>query len=144
MSKAFDEMKARLGQGADPRMWAKEYPWMTIGAAAVAGFLTAYTLVPSKEEQALKKLSKIERALNAAPVHPTPVNGDGNKKQEGGMLSTILHEALGVVRPALISLLTANLGNPGAAAGGQPPDASDPGNPEPFYSDPNPPGPTGS
>src|SRR5690348_16195859 len=117
MSKAFAEMKARLGQGVDPKLWAKEYPWMTIGAAAVAGFLAAYTLIPSKEEQALKRLARIERALNP-PRSRHEEHSNGNEKKEeggGGMLSTILHEALGVVRPALVSLLTANLANPAAA-----------------------------
>jgi len=101
MSKAFAEMKARLGQGADPKLWAKEYPWMTVGAAAVAGFLTAYTLIPSKEEQALKRLARIERALNPPrPRHEDhPSNGNEKKEEaQGGMLSTILHEALGVVQ----------------------------------------------
>jgi len=141
MSKAFAEMKARLGQGADPKLWAKEYPWMTVGAAAVAGFLTAYTLIPSKEEQALKRLARIERALNPPrPRHEDhPSNGNEKKEEaQGGMLSTILHEALGVVRPALVSLLTANLANPVAAGAAQA--AADPEEDGPFYGDPNAPG----
>jgi hypothetical protein len=140
MSKAFAEMKARLGQGADPKLWAKEYPWVTVGAAAVAGFLAAYTLVPSKEEQALKRLARIERALNPPrPRHEEHANGDEKKEEgKGGMLSTILHEALGVVRPALVSLLTANLANPAAAGAAQA--SADPAEDEQFYGDPNAPG----
>ena len=89
---------------------------MTVGAAAVAGFLTAYTLIPSKEEQALKKLAKIERALNPPPPRREEhTNGNAEKDQRGGMLATMLHEALAVVRPALVSLITANLANPAAA-----------------------------
>lgn len=129
-------MSQRLREGVDPKLWAKEYPWVTVGAAAVAGFLTACTLVPTKEEQALKKLAKIERALHPPPPPPRReehANGDSAKEAHGGMLSTILHEALAVVRPALVSLLTANLANP-AAAQAQATEAAEEGQ---YYGDPN-------
>lgn len=119
MSKALAEFKTRLGQGADPRAWAKEFPWITVGAAAVAGFVTATALIPSKEEQALKKLARIEQALN--PPRRESGNGDGEKKKEGGgFVGTLLHEALAMARPLLISLVSGGLG--GVAASGLEPD----------------------
>ena len=134
LSRAFGEVSQRLREGVDPKLWAKEYPWMTVGAAAVAGFLTAYTLIPSKEEQALKKLAKIERALNPPPPRREEhTNGDAEKDQRGGMLATMLHEALAVVRPALVSLITANLANP-AAAGAEAAESEDETQ---SYGDPN-------
>ena len=57
----LQDLKAKLGQGVDPKAWAREHPWMAVGAAAVAGFAATAALVPSKEEQALKKLASIER-----------------------------------------------------------------------------------
>ena len=136
LSQALGQVSQRLREGVDPKLWAKEYPWITVGAAAVAGFLTAYTFVPSKEEQALKKLARIERALHPPPPPPRREehgNGDSGKESHGGMLSTILHEALAVVRPALVSLLTANLANP-AAAQGQAAEAENEGQ---FYGNPD-------
>lgn len=110
MAHAWDQVKARLGQGLAPQAWAKEYPWITVGAAAVAGFVAASTLIPSKEEQALKKLAAIERALNPAPPKPEHSDANGSGKPEGrSMLSTILHEVLAVARPAIVSLMTAGL-----------------------------------
>lgn len=120
MSKAWQEMKARLGQGTNPAAWAHEYPWITVGAAAVAGFAAAATLVPSKEQQALKRLARIERALHPPAPRADHGNGNGDSKKEehGGMLSTILHEAIAVLRPALVSLMTAGLAaNPAAQQG---------------------------
>jgi hypothetical protein len=111
MAQAWEQIKARLGQGASPRAWAKDYPWITVGAAAVAGFVAASTLIPSKEEQALRKLAAIERALN--PVPPKPEHSDGNghgKKEPPSMVSTILHEVLAIARPAIVSMMTAGLG----------------------------------
>src|SRR6266404_6128509 len=108
MSKAWQDMKAKLGQGVDPKAWAQEHPWVAVGAAAVAGFVATAALVPSKEEQALKKLAAIERALNPPPAERSG-NGDG-KREKGSILGNILHEALGLLRPVLASVVAANLG----------------------------------
>ena len=102
-------MKSRLGQGVDPKAWAAEYPWVTVGAAAVAGFVAAATLIPSKEEQALKRLAAIERALHPPPPPREDGNGDAKKEGRGGMLGTILHEAIAILRPTLLSMMTAGL-----------------------------------
>src|SRR5258706_3125470 len=113
IAKAWQEMKPRLGQGVDPKAWAEEHPWIAVGTAAVAGFVATAALVPSREEQALRKLAAIERALTPPPPPERSGNGDG-KHEKGGMLGTILHEALGLLRPVLASVMAANLG--GAAA----------------------------
>lgn len=111
MAHALEQIKTRLGQGVSPRAWAKDYPWITVGAAAVAGFVAATTLIPSKEEQALRKLAAIERALNPAPpkAEHSDSNGHG-KKDTPSMMSTILHELLAIARPAIVSMMTAGLG----------------------------------
>jgi hypothetical protein len=134
MAHAWDQVKARLGQGFAPQAWAKEYPWITVGAAAVAGFVAASTLIPSKEEQALKKLAAIERALNPAPPKVEHSDGNGSGKKEGrSMLSTILHEVLAVARPAIVSLMTAGLSGipvpPGEEPRPQPEATDDPRSP---------------
>jgi len=107
-----------LAGGTDPVDWAKRYPWVAMGAGAVAGFVATTLLVPSKEEQALKKLAAIERALNPHPrAHQRPErepdgNGDSSKdyKPEGrGFMSLIAREAIAAVKPAIISLLTAGV-----------------------------------
>lgn len=108
LSRAWGEAKSQLGEGVNPVAWAREFPWVTVGAAAVAGFTAAATLIPSREQQALRRLARIERALNPAPPKPQQSNGDG-KKEHGGILGTILHEVLAVVRPALVGLITAGM-----------------------------------
>lgn len=110
----------RLGQGVTPGEWAKEYPWITVGAAAVAGFVATAALVPSKEEQALKKLAAIERALNpAVPREEDHSNGHGEKKGSS-LMATILHEALNIAKPMLLSLMSASIGG-AVGANQQPP-----------------------
>lgn len=112
LAHAWEQVKGRLGQGIAPGEWAKEYPWITIGAAAVAGFVATAALVPSKEEQALRKLAAIERALNPAPPREEEhANGNGNGKKAGsGLMGTLLREVLNVAKPVLISMMSAGIG----------------------------------
>lgn len=119
MVHAFAEVKEKFGEGANPVLWAKQYPWVSMGVAAVAGFVGTAMLVPSKEEQALAKLAAIERALN--PPKPKPKakenadDPDGHqeaksyKSGSNSFLSIIVRELLGAIRPALVSLITAGV-----------------------------------
>ncbi|HZL33870.1 MAG TPA: hypothetical protein VFC78_01090 [Tepidisphaeraceae bacterium] len=115
ISNAFSDVRAELLKTADPRVWVKSHPWMMVASAAVAGFTAAAVAVPSKEQQALKKLESIERALYGARSNghsrhgPAEAENDGKSKKEGGFLNTLLHELVGAVKPAIISLLTAGM-----------------------------------
>lgn len=114
MARTWAEMKGGLGAGANPVEWAKQYPWVTLGAGAVAGFVATALLVPSKEDQALRKLAKIERALNPEPRHREPprTNGDRDerdRKQGGGLMYMLGRELIKAVQPAVVSLLTAGV-----------------------------------
>ena len=122
IARTVAEMKKALAEGANPVEWAKQYPWATLGVSAVAGFVAATMLIPSREQQALKKLAEIERALNPEPRrrqererddHPDSVDGkadaDGYKSGRQSFMTAILAEAIKAVRPALISLLTAGV-----------------------------------
>lgn len=126
LAHAWQQAKTRLGQGVAPSEWAKEYPWITVGAAAVAGFVATAALVPSKEQQALKKLAAIERALNPGPVREEDhSNGDGHKESHG-ILGTILHEALNIAKPVLLSMMSAGIGGAGATVAQQQQPVNDP------------------
>jgi len=118
IKRTFTQMKGDLAEGANPVEWAREYPWLTLGASAVAGFVATSMLVPSKEEQALRKLAKIERALNPErhrrePAKHEDSNGNGKSDHQeaggGGMMSMLARELIKTFRPALVSLITAGV-----------------------------------
>jgi len=116
LMRSWSDAKAHLLHGADPRAWTGEHPWMALGGAAVAGFAAAAVLVPSKEEQALKKLAALERALSGVePKAPAPAtgastNGDAAAiKAKHGWLTTLALELIKTIRPALVSALTAGI-----------------------------------
>ena len=108
-----NDIKRDLSQGIDPRGWMQVAPWTTLGAAAVAGFLAAAATVPSKEEQTLKRLKKIEEALNPKrQTVDTAVNGDQVRQVESGrgsFLSGLAGQVLRAVQPVLMSALTAGI-----------------------------------
>jgi hypothetical protein len=118
IKRTLTEMKGELAEGVNPVEWAREYPWLTLGASAVAGFVATSMLVPSKEEQALRKLARIERALNPERHRREPAkheDNNGNGKADhaeaggGGMMSMLARELIKTLRPALVSLITAGV-----------------------------------
>jgi hypothetical protein len=112
IAKAFEDLKSDLGHGVDPREWIKTHPWITLASATVAGFAAAATVVPSKEEQALRKLQAIERAIHGE--RPKSENGhaaaEGDQKKEtGGLMALILRELIGAVKPVIVAAVAAKM-----------------------------------
>lgn len=111
IKQALGDFGKGLGHGVDPRAWTQEYPWISLGAAAVAGFVAASALVPSKEQQALKRLARIEKALHPEqhPATHERVESDGKKVEKKGFLAAITGDLIKAVGPALASALTAGM-----------------------------------
>ena len=108
----FNDLKRDLGKGVDPRGWMQVAPWTTLAAAAVGGFVAAAAIVPSKEQQTLKRLRKIEEALRPKRHVEDAVNGDGVRKVEtgqGSFLAGLAGQVLRSVQPVLMSALTAGI-----------------------------------
>jgi len=118
LSAAFGAFARDLRDGVDPRGWTKEHPWATLAGAAVAGFAAAAVFVPSKEEQALRRLVAMERALmpksKAAHDGAAPDTGDDGGARDfargrSGFLAAIGRQVLETIKPALMSALTAGI-----------------------------------
>ena len=119
ISQLVAEMKQKLAAGVDVRAWTKQYPFVTLASAAVAGFLAGTGVVPSKEDQALKRLAKLERALHPEPRHEATDGRHGKhdsheraEEHRGGFLSGLARELLHAVQPVLASALTAKFVQP--------------------------------
>lgn len=63
MGAAWTQATKDLAHGVDPRAWAASHPWIALATAAVGGFVAATQIVPSRDEQMLKKLEKIREAV---------------------------------------------------------------------------------
>jgi hypothetical protein len=104
IERTLEDLKASLADGADPRQWAKERPWTTLGTVAALGFVAAYGLVPSKEQQALKKLREIERAIGEAETEPRPA-----KPRDHSLLGGMGQQLFDAVKPALMAAITSTV-----------------------------------
>jgi hypothetical protein len=119
LSAAFGDLSRSLRDGIDPKAWTKEHPWAMVAGAAVAGFAAAAAFVPSKEDQALRRLAAMERALmpkpsrsNGAAAQPDAGEDGGAKdfaKGRSGFMGAIGRQLLETIKPALMSALTAGI-----------------------------------
>src|SRR5215204_4133656 len=113
LSAAFGDFSRSLRDGVDPKAWTKEHPWAMVAGAAVAGFAAAAAFVPSKEQQALRRLIAIERAL-MPKVSTSKASKDGEpdagedggakdfSKGRSGFLGAIGRQILETIKPALM------------------------------------------
>jgi hypothetical protein len=115
IGEAIGELQRNLKATADPKILTRDHPWIAISTAAVAGFAAALTLIPSKEQQALRALAELERARHAPPPPADrksdngAVNGAAKDEARAGFLGIIIAELLKTIRPLLTALLTAGI-----------------------------------
>lgn len=90
---------------------------MMVAGATVAGFVGAALTVPSREEQALRRLARLEKALMPTPEpKDSPVHHDGEdagaksySKGHSSFMSGLGRQVLEAVKPAIMSALTAGI-----------------------------------
>jgi hypothetical protein len=119
LSAVFEDFSKNLRDGLDPKGWAKDHPWAMVAGATVAGFAAAAAFVPSKEDQALRRLAKLERALMPKPSkraahddgHDSGEDGGAKDFSKGrtGFMGAIGRQLLETIKPALMSALTAGI-----------------------------------
>ena len=113
MGKALGEARKKLMDGLNLHAIAKDHPWATVAAGAVAGFATGAVITPNKRDAALKRLAEIERALHPVPPHAAPAayaDGNGHAgRQSSSVLTTILSSAFAMIKPLLLHSLTATM-----------------------------------
>ncbi len=120
IGRVLGQLKGDLVEGLNPVPLAKKHPYATIGATAAIGLVAAYMFIPSREERALRKLARIERALNPPPPRKArreeenlevdgQSGGEAYKAGKSGFMTTLMGEVLKAVRPAVVSLLTAGV-----------------------------------
>lgn len=100
-------IKTDLALGLSPMRWARKHPWLAIVASTAGGFAAAATLIPSKEQQTLARLRRMHEALH--PVPETPDKDKNSKKTEateGAIGGLLLRQAIGLIRPVIVSLLS--------------------------------------
>ena len=113
LTKGMADLKATVAAKVDPRHLPRKFPFVAVGAVAVAGFATALLTIPSKEQQELKRLERIRRAMYPDPKPPKAEKAAVDKaKAEGDktpLWVTLTKEGIQAARPLLVALVTASL-----------------------------------
>jgi hypothetical protein len=129
MAQAWSDAKDKAIEGLDPRVWTGNHPWYALTGAALAGFVAAYSLTPTKEQQILRKIAQINRAIagvdpdadvDAVPASETAtVAGQRVKVTEAssadadhagrkpGILGMLGRELVKAIGPSIMSSITA-------------------------------------
>lgn len=113
VSASIAQLKHEVMGAANPTPWIKTHPLATLASAAIAGFASGATLFPSKQKQALDKLRAIERAIyeGKKAAEGTGSNGNGHAAP-GGLGASLVKEAMGLLKPVLLSMVSAKIAQP--------------------------------
>ncbi len=110
-SAALADAMRDVGRGVDLRAWTAAHPWVALGAAAVGGFVAATQLVPSRDQQMLRKLEQIRDAVlgesREEKSKPADSTDHHDKKKGKGLFGIIGTELVKFLGPALSSALSA-------------------------------------
>jgi hypothetical protein len=104
---ALADARSAMAEGLDPREWTRRYPLVAVGSALAAGFVATVLAIPSHKQRELKQMEKLRAAL-----HPEAEQGDHEKPKpekspEPNFWFNILRESLSLIRPVLLSAVTA-------------------------------------
>ncbi len=124
---ALENAKAALGQKLDPAKITRKHPVISIASALIGGFVAAAVVVPSHEDQELRRLRRLHEATHP-PVVPAPSNGkpaDAKPAEKPTFWMTILHEVITMIKPILVATITAGIKSatvspPGSDSGNMP------------------------
>jgi hypothetical protein len=117
----LDQLKAAVAGTMDPRNLPRRFPFVTVGAVALAAFATAVVAIPSREQQELKRLERIRRAMYPEPEVAKDASKDAKAAAEQAKAAangeaakpplwvTLLREGVQAARPLLVALVTASL-----------------------------------
>jgi len=116
----LEKMRAELKNGVSPRELAVRHPLIALGATAVAGFVAASALTPAKDEAAKEKFARMQAAIlkKLTPTHDEkpPTNGRSDAHDNGkttsqrdgsSLLGVVFRHAFTLLKPAIISAITA-------------------------------------
>ncbi len=117
VAQGVNDLKVALARGVDPRVLPRKFPFITVGAVAVTGFVAALMVIPSREQQELRRLERIRRAMTPDPeparkaAAKAEATADKAVKGESKtpLWMTLVKEGVQAARPILVSLVTASL-----------------------------------
>jgi hypothetical protein len=130
MQRVWSDMGQSLKDAGDIKQWFRAYPWATAGAAAAAGFIAGWMVIPSKarEEKARDKALRDVRARLEVLREVIDEKGPPQVKQET-VFSGLAKSLFQAVGPVLTGIITGSMAQPEIhqhPGNGHPPDGTAP------------------
>lgn len=69
MNEVIGQIKTLARESSDPRPYVEQFPWLSMGAAAVAGFIVGTALTPARGQSMAERLSSLMPAGAAGGRH---------------------------------------------------------------------------
>src|SRR6185503_3962871 len=113
MQRVWSEMGQALKDAGDIKQWFQAYPWATAGAAAAAGFLAGWMVIPSKgrEEAARDKALRDVRSRLEVLREAIDEQGPPQVKKET-VFSGLAKSLFQAVGPVLTGIITGSMAQP--------------------------------
>ena len=73
MQRTVAEMKVTAKEAADVHWWTQHYPWYAVGAAAVVGFVTATSVLPSSHRRIQRQDATVQASVARSPSFFSPL-----------------------------------------------------------------------
>lgn len=73
MQRTMAEMKVTAKEVADVHWWTQHYPWYAVGAAAVVGFVTATSVLPSSHRRIQRQDAAVQASVARSSSFLSPL-----------------------------------------------------------------------
>jgi hypothetical protein len=129
MKQTLAEIARGVGDGVSVSKWTEEHPWTMLASAAVAGFVGASIAVPSKEQQALRQLAKLEKEIRKdrherAEHLESNGNGKATTEKKAGLTGLVVAELMRAASGIVSTLIKTSAQAPQSHDGAVPSDTA--------------------
>ena len=125
MACVVSDMGRALKEGGDVKQWARQYPWLTTGAVAAAGFVVGMLFTPSKSQSLKIKYTQLKDALTPKPTAEelaAAIADEKRKSDKPSLLGNLLRELSKSIGPIVAAVASGKMAQPdGNAAPPTPP-----------------------
>ena len=114
----IERIEQTLKDSADLQAWTREYPWASVGAAALAGFVAAAAITPTSSSRQKKEWTALLREL-LAEAEEKEGHAPGETQHGsmlGGALSGLLKTFGTALQSSIIAAATAKAQQPSDTA----------------------------
>jgi hypothetical protein len=85
-----DELTQNFKAIGDPHLWTQQFPWMSVGIAAVAGFMVAGAVAPPRQKAA----EEVQPSVKSAPQSPPQPHSPPAESKLSNLIWDLLRTAL--------------------------------------------------